>query len=232
MQSKSTAPLEPSEHNAVDHAAVNGGPPARWPAALVLLIAFAALAVWVRDRPRGLPGDGLDAHLVSHPGTGVWHFASIITDMGSGPVVGAVAVLVGVVLALRHRWVDGAVVVVATAAAGIAEVAVKGLVGRDRPLTAALSGESGQGFPSGHVCGVAAFVTALVLVLVVGRWSSRERDLAIVVGVALVALVAWSRIVVGAHYLTDTVGAMLLGTAVAFGTAEVAGRVEAARRAR
>ena len=201
-------------------------------AAVALLLAFVILAVLVHRRAGGSFGDSLDVHLVSHPGTVVWRIASIVSNVGAGPVVGVVAVLIGIALAARHRLVDGAVVVVATAAAGLTEVALKAVVGRNRPVTAVLSGESGQGFPSGHVCGLTALVVAGAIVVFVGRPHPRERVASVLIGSLLIVAMAWGRVVVGAHYLTDTVGGVLLGAAIALATVALAERVETARQMR
>ena len=198
-------------------------------AALGLLVAFVVLAFLVHGVADGAFGDSLDAHLVSHPGAPAWRIASIVSNVGAGPVVGVVAGLIGIALAARHRLVDGAVVVVATAAAGLSEVALKAAIGRNRPTTAVLSGESGQGFPSGHVCGLTALVVAAAVVVALAHPQVRERVAAVLIGALLIVVMAWSRVVVGAHYLTDTVGGLLLGAATALVTVAVASRFEAAR---
>ncbi len=201
--------------------------------AAVLLVAFVAVAADVRARSGGVFGDGLDPHVVSHPGTVMWRLASVASDVGSGPAVGVLAVVIGLILAWRHRWIDGAIVVVATASAGVAELAMKSVVGRSRPVTAAIAGESGQGFPSGHVCGLAALATALILTLAWGGTPRRTRLAAVLIGLLLVAAMAYSRLVLGAHYLSDTIGGLLLGTAIALLTVLVvpwlASTVEARR---
>ena len=62
-------------------------------------------------------------------------------------------------------------------------------------------------FPSGHVAGATLFYGVLAAMLVgkYRRW--RPTALIVSVGMALVALVAASRMVLGAHYLSDTIAA-------------------------
>jgi undecaprenyl-diphosphatase len=107
-------------------------------------------------------------------------------------------------------------IVIAPALAGVIEVAVKSMVSRTRPVTSALSGESGNGYPSGHVTGFAAMTVAVLVVWVLQREdrSAAERRAA-TIGVCLaIAIVAWSRVALGAHYASDVVGGALLGVTI------------------
>ncbi|WP_368737962.1 phosphatase PAP2 family protein [Massilia sp. CCM 8734] len=66
-------------------------------------------------------------------------------------------------------------------------------------------------FPSGHTLGATVFygVLAAYLVCVAPRWKVR---IGVVLGAcAMVALVALSRVYLGAHYLSDVLGAMVEG---------------------
>ncbi|WP_229521917.1 phosphatase PAP2 family protein [Massilia antarctica] len=66
-------------------------------------------------------------------------------------------------------------------------------------------------FPSGHTLGATVFygLLAAYLVCVVPRW--RMRILVVVGACAMVALVALSRVYLGAHYLSDVLAAMVEG---------------------
>ena len=68
-------------------------------------------------------------------------------------------------------------------------------------------------FPSGHTVAATVFYGALTAYLL-GRVASTGARIAILAtATALVALVGLSRIYLGAHYLSDVVGAMLEGLA-------------------
>ena len=68
-------------------------------------------------------------------------------------------------------------------------------------------------FPSGHTLGATMFygVLAAYLVCVVPRW--RVRTLVVLGACTMVALVALSRVYLGAHFLSDVLAAMLEGCA-------------------
>jgi undecaprenyl-diphosphatase len=95
----------------------------------------------------------------------------------------------------------------------ILDPTLKSIIGRLRPVVAhPVAHGQGNSFPSGHSLGSIVAYGALLLVFLpaVGR---RWRKL-VVVGVALlVALIGFSRIALGVHYVSDVIGAWLLGIA-------------------
>jgi membrane-associated phospholipid phosphatase len=107
--------------------------------------------------------------------------------------------------ARRHWWLWCATMAVAP----LVEQGTKFLVERPRP-----SGFS-FGFPSGHT--TAAATLAFIVVYVVGREPLPRllRHAIQVLALAVMVLVGWARIVLGAHWPTDVLGGFLLGAACA-----------------
>lgn len=68
-------------------------------------------------------------------------------------------------------------------------------------------------FPSGHTAGAVAFYGVLAAFLVSRFYDARRRAGCVLGAVAAVLLVAFSRVYLGAHYLTDVVAAMCSSTA-------------------
>jgi membrane-associated phospholipid phosphatase len=89
---------------------------------------------------------------------------------------------------------------------------LKLLVQRPRPgFAEPLVDASGYSFPSGHATSSAAFVMALALLATgwVKRWESRVYIL--LAAVALEAAIGFSRLYLGAHYLTDVLAGYTVG---------------------
>ncbi len=103
------------------------------------------------------------------------------------------------------------VIVLAALVNPVVEVAVKELVGRVRPNVAQLLPGNGPSFPSGHVLAAVGFYGSLPLLV----WRATRRvwlRAATVAGaVAVIGIVAASRVYLDVHWTTDAVAGILLG---------------------
>lgn len=145
---------------------------------------------------------------------------TVITMLGDTVVMTALAVTIVLWLvwhkAYRAAWAAG----IAIAATKLFELALKYGLHRARPTELAYAGASEYSFPSGHAT-MAAVIFGILAVLVshaMGRWG-RALVYAIC-GLAVVAI-AYSRIYLGAHWLTDVLAGLLFGAVMtaAFGVA-------------
>lgn len=75
------------------------------------------------------------------------------------------------------------------------------------PVAVARIVTDGYGFPSGHTTGATVFYGSLAALA--SRWSRSERYAA---AGALVALVAFTRVALGVHYVVDVVAGVVLGS--------------------
>jgi undecaprenyl-diphosphatase len=128
-------------------------------------------------------------------------------------------------LAIRRRWWHVSAFVSAIVVSEISIGTLKALYDRPRAL-GSLVETSSASFPSGHA--VAASVTAVAAVIALlpegprrYRWGAAAVAFSFVMGL--------SRTYLGAHWLSDAVTGVLLGTTVALGTALVAHRVRERR---
>jgi undecaprenyl-diphosphatase len=115
------------------------------------------------------------------------------------------ALIVGVLLLARRYWAAGYYLAATMLTGGTVQV-LKHLFGRTRPQDILVSVDFGS-FPSGHVANAA--VMATILALLVPRfwvWA---------LGAAYTLAMMFSRTYLGAHWLTDTIGAALLGMGIA-----------------
>jgi len=147
----------------------------------------------------------------------------VYTQIGGALVIVPLGVVVAVVESIRQRSV--AVVMFLTLVVGgqflVANV-IKSFVGRARPHFDQLTGFSGTSFPSGHAVATAACFAAFALVI--GRRRSLGvRALLTGLAIGLATGIAWTRVMLGVHWLTDVLGGLALGWAwfalcsVAFG---------------
>ncbi len=137
-----------------------------------------------------------------------------VTRLGSTPVAIGICVVVALV---EYRRIPTRAVPAFLATVVASELLITNLikvaVGRERPDVARLVSASGFSFPSGHTASSAATYAAIALV--VGRRRSR-RTRAILAGIAggITVAVAASRVLLGAHWLTDVIAGAALGWAI------------------
>ena len=94
-------------------------------------------------------------------------------------------------------------------------IAIKSLVGRQRPplAEAVPPYESSASFPSGHALNAIVITGILVYSTLLVVRTSRARWITTVVGAAYALLIGLSRVYLGHHWLSDVIGAWLLGLA-------------------
>lgn len=141
-------------------------------------------------------------------------FFRVVTALGSGWVVAGIAIVVGAWLAWKRRWYW--LLELALAAPGIAllNAGLKHVFRRPRPHFAhPLVHLTSYSFPSGHTALATAFygLLAFFAIQMVRRW--KWRTLAVLVSLLLILLIAFSRMYLGAHYLSDVLAAMAEGVA-------------------
>jgi undecaprenyl-diphosphatase len=125
-------------------------------------------------------------------------------------------------LALRRRWWHLAAFVAAIVMSEIFIGTLKDVYGRPRPPGSLVS-TSGASFPSGHAIAASATVVAAVIALVP---AGRRRAAWGTVAVAFSILMALSRAYLGAHWLSDALAGVLLGTSCALLASVVVGALQ------
>lgn len=184
----------------------------RWPlvsgaAALLLVGGLGALIVLRGNgRPLKIDAEWMD-EILEHRAP-VWEYLSLTMNFLGAGIVGVIVipVLILLVLLLRKRpWAAGYFVAATIVSSGLVQV-LKSLFGRARPEDMLVVSDFGS-FPSGHVANAATMAVCLgILFPRLWVWLA---------GALYTVLMMVSRTYLGAHWLTDTIGGLLLGAAVA-----------------
>jgi len=134
-------------------------------------------------------------------------FAFFMNDLGGGVFgVFVVPIVIAVVLLVcRRPWGALYFLLASIVSAGVVQL-LKNLFGRARPEDILVHSDFGS-FPSGHVANAATIAVAIgVIVPIVSVW---------IAGAAYTVLMAVSRTYLGAHWLSDTLGGLLIGAGAA-----------------
>jgi membrane-associated phospholipid phosphatase len=135
----------------------------------------------------------------------------VVTWAGNSAVLIVVVGALAVLFVRRGRVNDAAVLIAALGGAGVINALLKLVFQRPRPELAYIHLET-YSFPSGHAAVATATFTTLAFVL--GRRSGGRRTIAIAAAAAaLIALVGFSRLYLGVHYLSDVLAGTSFGLA-------------------
>lgn len=150
----------------------------------------------------------LAAWLHAHAFPALTQAMLFVTYFHSTLAIGAMSAAVAVIL-WRERRRDWLVTLVLAVPAGaVINVGLKHLFARARPtFDDPLLTLTTFSFPSGHVAGATLFYGFLAAYLLQGVEERAARAAFIAVAASLVILVAFSRVYLGVHYLTDVIGA-------------------------
>ena len=144
---------------------------------------------------------------------GVTSFLLVLTHMHSLAAIGVYSVAFAAVLArLRERtWI--LTLALAVGGAMVLNAVLKNLYERARPRFAEPLVElATYSFPSGHTAAAVAFYGVLAAFLVSRFYELKLRAACVAGAIAMVALVAFSRVYLGAHYLSDVLAAVCSST--------------------
>jgi undecaprenyl-diphosphatase len=186
---------------------------------LYVVIAYTGV---VSADPGPTPGDRTAFDLADRLQT-AWlvDVAKVVSALGSAAVNLPLAAVAALLLAIRRRWAEAAVLVAAVLIIYVGVAELKAATDRPRP-TGGLVDAPGSGFPSGHAAHAIIFPWLALTLTIRLRPGMAGSSALLVLGIALAAAVGLSRVYLHVHYLSDVTGGWALGMAAFAACAAVA----------
>ena len=142
-------------------------------------------------------------------------FVSVLhafTEFGSGEWIGIIMFLLVLFFAWKRWWPSLVTLIVAVPGGMLMNEWLKMVVQRHRPFVdGPFVDWSGYSFASGHTIGATLLYGQLLLFVLPALKGRHWRLLFVLSAASLVLLVAFSRIALGAHFLTDVLAAIFFG---------------------
>jgi membrane-associated phospholipid phosphatase len=134
------------------------------------------------------------------------------TEFGSGEWIGVILFALVLFFAWKRSWPSLVTLIIAVPGGMLLNEWLKLLVHRHRPFVdGPFVDWSGYSFASGHTIGATLLYGQLLLFLLPLLNGRYVRNVCVFGAASLVVLVGFSRIALGAHFLTDVLAAIIFG---------------------
>ena len=182
---------------------------------IALMLAVPVTAEWVQK-----VDDAVFRVAVANEAAVLVVFGEVLAFVGSVYVMAPLMIIVAVFLATSKRWnalwAWGLTIGISQLLIG----SVKALYARERPPLALVE-TTGYAFPSGHALTGAAVAIGIVIVLTT---PDAKRRYFVTVAIVYALVIAWSRVYVRAHWLSDVSAGLAFGAAAAITAALIVDR--------
>lgn len=189
------------------------GSPLRWAIVLLCLLVLAILAGQVLLHGRVPAWDeAVSLHFAQHRSPALTELMLWVSRLHQTVAVLAATAVLALLMALRFSR-SAARPLLVVPAGMLLNVGLKNLVQRPRPhWTHPLVSLPTWSFPSGHAVAATVFYGTVCALVFAHTRSRGGRALAMLLAVAMVPLVCFSRVYLGAHYPSDVVAGVAEGT--------------------
>ncbi|HEY5321056.1 MAG TPA: phosphatase PAP2 family protein [Galbitalea sp.] len=184
----------------------------RWPfvSGGIGIVLVAALGALIALREGNLPfsfDTAFLGELVEHR-SAFWTVPALVMNNVGAGIIGVIVIpvgIVGILCLLRKFWAAIYYAIATAVVAGLVQL-LKNIFERPRPTDIMVTADLGS-FPSGHTANAATMAVVLGFVL--------QRYWVWIAGALYTIAMLLSRTYLGAHWLSDTIGGLVLGVAVA-----------------
>ncbi len=178
----------------------------------ILLILFILLTVFVVNGKTDIIDESFFNNVIKIKGNVITKFLYVITQLASTAGIFALLGITSVIF-LKHKAFSDFKYVIANVSIGVVLMQVlKNIIKRVRPSWKWIV-QGGFSYPSGHTISALLLYGTLML-LVYKKVHGRARKLLIIGFSLMILLTGVSRIYFGAHYLTDVVASLILGSII------------------
>jgi undecaprenyl-diphosphatase len=136
-----------------------------------------------------------------------------VSEFGRPYTIGALTVVLVLFCYLKGWYRRAVALMVTTVGTGLTILILKQLIHTPRPpISYATYVENTFSFPSGHTAGALALYGLCAYMLVHAANTRRLKLFYLMIAIAMVFFIAYSRLFLGVHYLSDVLGGLIVGT--------------------
>lgn len=178
----------------------------------ILLMLFILLTIFVINGKVDIIDEGFFNNVIKLKGNGITKFLYVITNLASTAGIFALLGITSVIF-LKHKAFSDFKYVIANVSIGVVLMQVlKNIIKRVRPSWKWIV-QGGFSYPSGHTISALLLYGTLML-LVYKKVHGKFRKPLLICFSLMIILTGLSRIYFGAHYLTDVVASLILGSII------------------
>lgn len=136
---------------------------------------------------------------------------TFITYFGDWKLIGGITLILLTIFAIKKYWQKFILLLGTIFGSEIFVYLIKHLIKRDRPLFTSIIFEDGFSFPSGHSLIAVSFYGILAFFLTKKFRKKWQKIIIWMSAIIFIFLISFSRIYLGVHWLSDTIGGIIGG---------------------